>query len=145
MTTLAEMLAERGLHTAASVDTPYYLRDGMNYDRGFQSFFMNRGQDTLWSLTPSARLSQRSPGRPRCMAIRIGPKRAAHIYDGHPVAGAALQGGLLPLRRHLGPPRALGRAFLLHGALLAGLRRRAGAAAVRELARRAGIRRRQDA
>ena len=50
VTTLAEMLADRGLHTAASVDTPYYLRDGMNYDRGFQSFFMNRGQDTLWSL-----------------------------------------------------------------------------------------------
>ena len=52
VTTLAELLAERGLHTAASVDTPYYLRDGMNYDRGFQSFFMNRGQDTLWSMTP---------------------------------------------------------------------------------------------
>ena len=52
VTTLAEMLADRGLHTAASVDTPHYLRDGMNYDRGFQSFFMNRGQDTLWSLVP---------------------------------------------------------------------------------------------
>ena len=52
VTTLAEMLAGHGLHTAASVDTPYYLRDGMNYDRGFQSFFMNRGQDTLWSLIP---------------------------------------------------------------------------------------------
>ena len=52
VTTLAEILAERGLHTAASVDTPYYLRDGMNYDRGFQSFFFNRGQDTMWSLIP---------------------------------------------------------------------------------------------
>ena len=52
ITTLAEILAEHGMHTAASVDTPYYLRDGMNYDRGFQSFFMNRGQDTLWSLIP---------------------------------------------------------------------------------------------
>ena len=52
VTTLAEILAEHGLHTAASVDTPYYLRDGMNYDRGFQSFFMNTGQDTLWSLIP---------------------------------------------------------------------------------------------
>ena len=40
------------MHTAASVDTPYYLREGMNYDRGFQSFFMNTGQDTLWSLIP---------------------------------------------------------------------------------------------
>ena len=52
VTTLAEMLAEHGLHTAASVDTPYYLRNGMNYDRGFQSFFMNPGQDTMWSLVP---------------------------------------------------------------------------------------------
>ena len=52
VTTLAEILAGHGFHTAASVDTPYYLRDGMNYDRGFQSFFMNRGQDTLWSLSP---------------------------------------------------------------------------------------------
>ncbi len=52
VTTLAEILAGHGLHTAASVDTPYYLRDGMNYDRGFQSFFMNTGQDTLWSLIP---------------------------------------------------------------------------------------------
>ncbi len=52
ITTLAEILAGHGLHTAASVDTPYYLRDGMNYDRGFQSFFMNSGQDTLWSLIP---------------------------------------------------------------------------------------------
>ena len=52
VTTLAEILASHGYHTAASVDTPYYLRDGMNYDRGFQSFFFNLGQDTLWSLIP---------------------------------------------------------------------------------------------
>ena len=52
VTTLAEILADHGFHTAASVDTPYYLRNGMNYDRGFQSFFMNRGQDTMWSLVP---------------------------------------------------------------------------------------------
>ena len=50
--TLAESLTSQGIHTAAVVDTPYYLRDGMNYDRGFQSFFMERGQDTLWSLVP---------------------------------------------------------------------------------------------
>ena len=50
--TLAEILAGNGMHTAASVDTPYYLRGGMNYDRGFQSFFMNMGQDALWSLIP---------------------------------------------------------------------------------------------
>ena len=52
VTTLAEILAGQGFHTVASVDTPYYLRGGMNYDRGFQSFFMNQGQDTMWSVVP---------------------------------------------------------------------------------------------
>ena len=37
-----------------------------------------------------------------------------------------------------GTPTNLGRASLLHGDLLAGIRRRAGASAVRKLARRAG-------
>ena len=45
VTTLAEILSAKGLHTAAVVDTPFYLRDGMNYDRGFRSFFMNTGQE----------------------------------------------------------------------------------------------------
>jgi len=45
VTTLAEILSQKGLHTAAVVDTPFYLRDGMNYDRGFKSFFMNIGQE----------------------------------------------------------------------------------------------------
>jgi len=45
VTTLAEILSAKGLHTAAVVDTPFYLRDGMNYDRGFSSFFMNIGQE----------------------------------------------------------------------------------------------------
>ncbi len=45
VTTLAEILSVKGLHTAAVVDTPFYLRDGMNYDRGFKSFFMGTGQE----------------------------------------------------------------------------------------------------
>ena len=45
VTTLAEILSAKGLHTAAVVDTPFYLRDGMNYDRGFRSFFMGTGQE----------------------------------------------------------------------------------------------------
>jgi arylsulfatase A-like enzyme len=45
VTTLAEILSAKGLHTAAVVDTPFYLRDGMNYDRGFRSFSMNIGQE----------------------------------------------------------------------------------------------------
>ena len=78
VTTLAEILASHSFHTAASVDTPYYLRDGMNYDRGFQSFFMNRGQDTLWSLIP-IRIPPRIPGCPSGMALRIGPQRSPHV------------------------------------------------------------------
>ena len=31
--TLAQILAESGIHTAAVVDTPFYWRHGMNYDR----------------------------------------------------------------------------------------------------------------
>ena len=42
--TLAQVLAQNGLTTAAAVDTPFYLRGGMNFDRGFQAFFMNPGQ-----------------------------------------------------------------------------------------------------
>ena len=30
----------------------------MIYDRGFQSFFMNTGRDTLWSLIPEPGVSQ---------------------------------------------------------------------------------------
>jgi len=45
VTTIAEILAAKGLHTAAVVDTPFYLRDGMNYDRGFNTFVMNTGQE----------------------------------------------------------------------------------------------------
>ena len=44
-TTLAELLATSGYHTAAMVDTPFYLRGGMNYDKGFQTFSMYTGQE----------------------------------------------------------------------------------------------------
>jgi len=43
--TLADLLIEKGIHTAAIVDTPFYLRRGMNYDRGFQTFFVIPGQE----------------------------------------------------------------------------------------------------
>ena len=43
--TLAQMLASEGVHTAAMVDTPFYLRGGMNYDKGFQTFSMYTGQE----------------------------------------------------------------------------------------------------
>jgi arylsulfatase A-like enzyme len=44
-TTLAEILSSSGIHTAAIVDTPFYLRGGMNYDQGFQTFSMHSGQE----------------------------------------------------------------------------------------------------
>ena len=45
VTTLAQMLSANGIHTAASVDTPFYIRQGFNYDRGFQTFFFHPGQE----------------------------------------------------------------------------------------------------
>ena len=44
-TTLAQILAGNGFHTAAVVDTPFYVRGDMNYDRGFETFFMYPGQE----------------------------------------------------------------------------------------------------
>jgi arylsulfatase A-like enzyme len=46
-TTVAQVLAGEGFHTAGIVDTPFYIRGGMNYDRGFQSFIEIPGQATL--------------------------------------------------------------------------------------------------
>ena len=45
VTTLAQLLANEGVHTAAVVDTPFYWRHGFNYDRGFQTFFTVQGQE----------------------------------------------------------------------------------------------------
>ena len=43
--TLAQILAENGYHTAAAIDTPFYIRGEMNYDRGYQTFFFHPGQE----------------------------------------------------------------------------------------------------
>ncbi len=45
VTTLAQILAGNGFHTAAAVDTPFYWRHGMNYDRGYGTFFTIQGQE----------------------------------------------------------------------------------------------------
>jgi len=44
--TLAEILTRNGINTAAVADTPFYLRNEMNYDRGFITFEEIPGQ--LW-------------------------------------------------------------------------------------------------
>ncbi len=36
---LAEQLREKGITTAGIVDTPFFIRDGMNYDKGFTTFY----------------------------------------------------------------------------------------------------------
>jgi arylsulfatase A-like enzyme len=53
---LPQILSANGIHTAAFVDTPFYIRNGMNYDRGFQTFGEIVGQkkqavmETNWEL-----------------------------------------------------------------------------------------------
>ena len=42
--TLPELLSGKGINTAAIVDTPFYIRRGMNYDRGFRTFTEVTGQ-----------------------------------------------------------------------------------------------------
>ena len=44
-TTIGQILAEEGVHTAAVVDTPFFWRHGNNYDRGFQTYFTVQGQE----------------------------------------------------------------------------------------------------
>jgi arylsulfatase A-like enzyme len=51
LVTLPGILAGDGMHTAAIVDTPFYLRGGMNYDRGFITFEEIPGQ--LWTARGS--------------------------------------------------------------------------------------------
>ena len=41
---LQQLFGEAGYHTAAKVDTPFYVRRGFGYDRGFHSFEEIRGQ-----------------------------------------------------------------------------------------------------
>lgn len=43
-TTLAQLLRQAGYYAMAIVDTPFYVRQGMGYDRGFDDFLMVRGQ-----------------------------------------------------------------------------------------------------
>ena len=42
---LAAVLNGEGVHTAAVVDTPFYMRQGFNYDWGFRTFIEIQGQE----------------------------------------------------------------------------------------------------
>jgi arylsulfatase A-like enzyme len=47
--TLPQILTSKKVRTAGIVDTPFYLRNGMNYDRGFWDFQEITGQSTVFS------------------------------------------------------------------------------------------------
>ena len=53
--TLPGILAQKGFSTTAIVDTPFYLRNGMNYDRGFSTFFETPGQNMIQPEGPEVR------------------------------------------------------------------------------------------
>ena len=46
--TLPQLLGEAEYRTMAIVDTPFYIRNGYGYDRGFQDFIWIRGQREGW-------------------------------------------------------------------------------------------------
>ncbi len=53
---LPELLSNKGVHTAAVVDTPFYTRNGMNYDRGFLTFKEIPGQyHHVWAVDPESK------------------------------------------------------------------------------------------
>jgi arylsulfatase A-like enzyme len=56
--TLPSVLQSAGYHTMGIVDTPFFLRGGMAYDRGFDDFTWVRGQGD--DLRPRERADSRS-------------------------------------------------------------------------------------
>jgi len=60
-TTIARVLVRKGFHTVAVVDTPFYLRNNMNYDHSFRTFIEVVGQEYwLRGLGDDTRASWRS-------------------------------------------------------------------------------------
>src|SRR5919202_5975851 len=62
LTTLPGALSESGYHTMGVVDTPFFIRNGFGYDRGFDDFIWVRGQgdDTRPHERSDARSTWRS-------------------------------------------------------------------------------------
>ena len=78
---LAAVLNGEGVYTAAVVDTPFYMRQGYNYDWGFRTFIEIQGQE-YWShgLGDDIRKSWRHE------EDRFAPmsfKRAVHWLEDH--------------------------------------------------------------
>ncbi len=57
--TLPEILEQKGFNTTAVVDTPFYLRNKMNYDRGFSIFYEVPGQTMSRAEGPDTRAAWR--------------------------------------------------------------------------------------
>jgi arylsulfatase A-like enzyme len=70
MVILPEILKDKGLHTVAVVDTPFFIRNGMNYDRGFFSFYDIAGQPVPASTGESVDIR----GAWRSEADRLAPR-----------------------------------------------------------------------
>jgi arylsulfatase A-like enzyme len=64
LTTLPGVLSKAGYHTMGVVDTPFFIRNGFGYDRGFDDFMWVRGQgdDTRPHERADARSTWRSEG-----------------------------------------------------------------------------------
>jgi len=78
---LAPILAGQGFHTAAIVDTPFYVRNGMYYDRGFQTYSEIPGQRAQGQL--SAVFSGRARNfDSECIATQTF-NEALHWLEGH--------------------------------------------------------------
>ncbi len=61
LTTLPEVLSKAGYHTMGVVDTPFFIRNGFGYDRGFDDFIWVRGQGD--DTRPHERADARSTWR----------------------------------------------------------------------------------
>jgi len=59
LVTLPEVLKQKGFNTTAVVDTPFYLLNKMNYDRGFSTFFEVPGQNWERAESPDTRAAWR--------------------------------------------------------------------------------------
>src|ERR671920_2022080 len=93
-----------------------FLRQGRVWLRPrLRRFHLGKGPGRRHETARALRL-------PKDVEVGVGQARGAHHHRGRAVVGETLQGTVLPLRGHLGPARALGRAGLLHLALPRGLR-----------------------
>src|SRR5919112_854878 len=61
LTTLPGVLSKAGYHTMGVVDTPFFIRNGFGYDRGFDDFMWVRGQGD--DTRPHERADARSTWR----------------------------------------------------------------------------------